>query len=140
MTNTLWTLAGKSERYFYWLREDTDKPLYNCTTTEQRPGSDDGGYHSLDSLRKLKNDDTALTKPIPKPGRPKCNRTRCDMKAHPLLIHRDNRQAYCPSCARKINEFARLDGHEPLIPWPSLQTLQVYENACRHAADTEGDQ
>ena len=51
----------------------------------------------------------------------KCNVTACNRDANALLVHRDNGKAYCPRCARKINEFAK---PEVLIPWPSPHDIE----------------
>ncbi len=52
----------------------------------------------------------------------KCNVTACNREAFPLLIHKDNHKAYCPRCARNINEH-----NKPtiLIPWPTQEQIRL---------------
>lgn len=46
----------------------------------------------------------------------KCARTACLAEADPRLRHRDTGRAYCPRCARSINELNKTD----LIPWADV--------------------
>jgi len=52
-----WALVGKTDNYAYWFRSVDNQTVYNCSVNENTPpGEEDGGYHNLKALRRLKND------------------------------------------------------------------------------------
>jgi transposase len=47
-----WTVADTTRRYIYWKKEN----IFNVTDNPEPPDENNGGYHDLEALKRLKGD------------------------------------------------------------------------------------